>query len=91
MPKTSRRLTAHASALREVQDIRVADLTSGVRWITLGGVQLREFAANGFAQSAFDSSGFDDDIRLLRKEASPLSHSPMPWRSSTNYSSPTTN
>ena len=66
MPKTSRRLTVHSLTLREVEIVRVADLTPGMRRITLGGEQLREFtSANGFPQPAFDSSGFDDDIRLL--------------------------
>jgi NADPH-dependent ferric siderophore reductase len=66
MPKTSRRLTVHPLTLREVEVVRVADLTPGMRRITLAGEQLREFtSANGFAQPAFDSSGFDDDIRLV--------------------------
>ncbi|GAA3522339.1 hypothetical protein GCM10022222_00130 [Amycolatopsis ultiminotia] len=66
MPKTSRRLTVHPLTLREVEVVRVADLTPGMRRITLAGEQLREFtSANGLAQPAFDSSGFDDDIRLV--------------------------
>jgi NADPH-dependent ferric siderophore reductase len=66
MPKTSRRLTVHPLTLREVEVVRVADLTPGMRRITLAGEQLRDFtSANGFAQPAFDSSGFDDDIRLV--------------------------
>ncbi|WP_246843355.1 siderophore-interacting protein [Allokutzneria sp. NRRL B-24872] len=52
--------------LREVEVLRVADLTPGMRRITLGGAQLRAFtSANGFPQPAFDSLGFDDDIRLV--------------------------
>ena len=66
MPKTSRRLTAHPLTLREVEVVRVTDLTSGMRRVTLSGHQLRAFtSANGFPQPAFDSSGFDDDIRLV--------------------------
>ncbi|WP_328474629.1 SIP domain-containing protein [Actinoplanes sp. NBC_00393] len=66
MPKTARRLTVHPVTLREVEVLRVADLTPGMRRITLGGAQLRAFtSANGFAQPAFDSLGFDDDIRLV--------------------------
>ncbi|QYN36927.1 SIP domain-containing protein [Pseudonocardia sp. DSM 110487] len=66
MPKTSRRLTVHPLTLREVEVVRVEDLTPGMRRITLAGAQLREFTSpNGFAQPAFDSSGFDDDIRLV--------------------------
>jgi NADPH-dependent ferric siderophore reductase len=66
MPKTSRRLTVHALTLREVEVVRVVDLTSGMRRITLGGAQLGAFtSANGYPQPAFDSLGFDDDIRLV--------------------------
>jgi NADPH-dependent ferric siderophore reductase len=66
MPKTSRRLTVHPPTLRDVEVARVTDLTPGMRRITLTGAQLREFtSANGFAQPAFDSSGFDDNIRLV--------------------------
>ncbi|MFF5075423.1 SIP domain-containing protein [Actinoplanes sp. NPDC000266] len=66
MPKTSRRITVHPLTLREVEIVQVADLTPGMRRITLAGPQLAEFtSANGFAQPAFDSTGFDDDIRLV--------------------------
>jgi NADPH-dependent ferric siderophore reductase len=66
MPKTSRWLTVHPVALREVGVVRAVDLTPGMRRITLGGEQLRAFtSANGFPQPAFDSPGFDDDIRLV--------------------------
>jgi NADPH-dependent ferric siderophore reductase len=66
MPKTSRRLTVHPLTLREVEVARVVDLTPGMRRITLTGAQLRAFtSANGFPQPAFDSTGFDDDIRLV--------------------------
>lgn len=66
MPKTSRRLAVRPVTLREVEVVRVVDLTPGMRRVTLGGDQLREFtSANGFPQPAFGSSGFDDDIRLV--------------------------
>lgn len=66
MPKTSRRTTVHPLTLREVTVTRVTDLTPGMRRITLGGEQLGAFtSANGFAQPAFTSQGFDDDIRLV--------------------------
>lgn len=66
MPKTSRRLTVHPPTLREVEVVRTVDLTPGMRRVTLAGAQLREFtSANGFTQPAFNSSGFDDDIRLV--------------------------
>jgi NADPH-dependent ferric siderophore reductase len=66
MPKTSRRLTVHQLTLREVEVVRVTDLTPGMRRITLAGAQLRAFTSpNGFPQPAFESSGFDDDITLM--------------------------
>ncbi|MEV6304875.1 siderophore-interacting protein [Actinoplanes sp. NPDC051861] len=66
MPKTSRRITVHPLTLREVEVVRVTDLTPGMRRITLAGAQLGEFtSANGFAQPAFVSTGFDDDVRLV--------------------------
>ncbi|MFP5022489.1 SIP domain-containing protein [Pseudonocardia phyllosphaerae] len=66
MPKTSRRLTVHPLTLREVEVVRVTDLTPGMRRVTLSGRQLQAFtSANGFPQPAFDSPGFDDDISLL--------------------------
>ncbi|GAA2274551.1 hypothetical protein GCM10009853_030670 [Glycomyces scopariae] len=66
MPKTSRRLTVHALTLREAEVVRVRDLTPGMRRITLGGDQLRAFtSASGHPRPAFDSLGFDDDVRLV--------------------------
>jgi len=66
MPKTSRRITVRPLTLREVEVVGVRDLTPGMRRITLAGAQLGEFTSeNGFAQPAFDSTGFDDDIRLV--------------------------
>lgn len=65
MPKTSRGITVHPLSLREVEVVRVTDVTPGMRRITLAGAQLSEFtSANGFPQPAFNSTGFDDDIRL---------------------------
>ncbi|MET0448156.1 MAG: siderophore-interacting protein [Aeromicrobium sp.] len=66
MPKSSRRLTVRPMTLREVEVVRLVDLSPGMRRVTLAGAQLGEFTSvNGFAQPAFDSSGFDDSIRLL--------------------------
>lgn len=66
MPKTSRPLTVHPLTLRDLEVIRVADLTPGMRRITLAGEQLGAFtSSSGFAQPAFHSTGFDDNLRLI--------------------------
>jgi hypothetical protein len=41
MPRTSRRVTVHSLTLREIEVVRVVDLTPGMRRITLGDGQLR--------------------------------------------------
>ncbi|MFI1212821.1 SIP domain-containing protein [Streptomyces sp. NPDC020802] len=65
MPKTSRRLTVRPPTLREVEVVRTADITPGMRRVTLGGEQLRAFTtADGFVRRAFESPGFDDDLVL---------------------------
>lgn len=66
MPKTARQLTVFPVTLREAEVVRVADVTSGMRRITLTGSQLRAFtSASGYEQPEFVSPGFDDDIRLI--------------------------
>ncbi|WP_432105285.1 SIP domain-containing protein [Streptomyces sp. bgisy091] len=65
MPKTSRRLTVHPPTLREVEVVRIVDLTPGMRRVTLSGEQLRAFTtADGLTRPAFESQGFDDDLGL---------------------------
>ncbi|MET9107948.1 siderophore-interacting protein [Streptomyces zhihengii] len=65
MPKTSRRLTVHPPTLREVEVVRITDLTPRMRRVTLNGEQLRAFTTtDGFTRPAFESRGFDDDLGL---------------------------
>lgn len=65
MPKTARRLTVHPPTLREVEVVRVLDVTPGMRRVTLAGDQLGAFSTGeGIARPAFVSTGFDDDIAL---------------------------
>lgn len=65
MPQTSRRLTVHPPTLREVEVVRIVDVTPGMRRVTLSGEQLGPFtSADGVACPAFSSTGFDDDLGL---------------------------
>lgn len=53
---------------RNLEVIRTADVTPGMRRVTLGGSQLAEHvAANGMPVAAFSSDGFDDEFKLLLK------------------------
>ena len=66
MPKTTRRLSVHPMSLREVEVVRIEDLTPGLRRVVVGGEQLGAFTSgNGLPQPAFRSEGFDDAVRLV--------------------------
>lgn len=66
MPRNTRPTTAYPVTLRELEVCRVADVTPGMRRVTLTGTQLETFTnADGHVEPAFTSTGFDDDIRLL--------------------------
>lgn len=66
MPRNTRPTTAYPVTLRELEVCRVADVTPGMRRVTLTGTQLDTFTnADGHVEPAFTSTGFDDDIRLL--------------------------
>ncbi|MCO1337389.1 NADPH-dependent ferric siderophore reductase [Kocuria polaris] len=66
MPATVRQTTNFPVVLRELEVLRIRDLTTGMRRITLTGPQLG--AADDAAhppRQAFTSPGFDDDFRIL--------------------------
>lgn len=66
MPRHARPTTVHPIALRELEVVRVSDITPGMRRVTLTGAQLDAHElAGGVRQRAFVSTGFDDDIRLF--------------------------
>lgn len=66
MPRQNRPTTVYPIALRELEVLRVADVTPGLRRVTLTGEQLAAHRTpDGFEQREFVSAGFDDDIRLL--------------------------
>ena len=66
MSASARELRPIPVELRVLSVSRVAEVTSGMKRITLTGRQLDEFAsAEGTSRQPFASPGFDDDIRLL--------------------------
>lgn len=66
MPKTIREPVVYPISVRELQVLRVVDVSPGMRRVTLTGPQLGAFTSdNGFAQPPLRSEGFDDDIRLI--------------------------
>lgn len=66
MPRSARPNTVHPIALRELEVKRVVDVTPGLRRVTLTGPELDALTTpEGFAQQEFDSTGFDDDIKLI--------------------------
>lgn len=66
MPRTSRSISVHPVSLRKAAVVEISDLTSGMRRITLSGDEFRPFVSStGVPQPAFDSTGFDDDVRLF--------------------------
>lgn len=66
MPRSSRPLKTIPIALRQLEVLRIEDITPGMRRITLTGEELGAAALpNGSQRHAFMSTGFDDDIRLI--------------------------
>ncbi|MFT3944079.1 MAG: siderophore-interacting protein [Ancrocorticia sp.] len=66
MPRHIRPTTVYPMALRELEVLRVADVTPGMRRVTLTGHQLAAHTTpDGLEQKAFASTGFDDDVRLI--------------------------
>lgn len=66
MPQLARRTTVFPIALRELEVLRVTEVTPGMRRVTLTGEQLAAHVTrDGIAQYAFASPGFDDDVRLV--------------------------
>lgn len=66
MPRRIRPTVVHPPALRRLEVLRVEDVTSGLRRVTLTGEQLGPFTPTpGLDIPAFVSSGFDDDINIV--------------------------
>jgi NADPH-dependent ferric siderophore reductase len=66
MPRVARPTTIYPMSVRRLQVARVADVTPGMRRVTLTGDQLGAVhLAEGHDQPALASPGFDDDVRLV--------------------------
>lgn len=66
MPRSLRHYVALPVSIRELDVLRVSDVTPGMRRVTLGGDGLKaHLAENGFPVGDFRSDGFDDDIRIV--------------------------
>ena len=66
MAHSLRTIDIYPIHIRELEVLRVSDITPGMRRVTLGGEGLRaHVAANGFEVGAFRSDGFDDEFKLF--------------------------
>lgn len=66
MSRSLRPFTAHPITTRVLEVLRVADVTPGMRRVTLGGAGLHAHTApNGMPVAAFRSDGVDDEFKLL--------------------------
>lgn len=68
MARSPRPLDVYPITTRTLEVLRVADVTPGMRRVTLGGPELvAHVAANGYPVAAFRSDGFDDEGKLILK------------------------
>ncbi|WP_297008021.1 siderophore-interacting protein [uncultured Corynebacterium sp.] len=65
MPRISRDTDIYPISLRELEVLRVEDLTPAMRRITFGGSGLLAHTRDGEPVPALVSDGFDDDVRLI--------------------------
>ncbi|MFT3799112.1 SIP domain-containing protein [Microbacterium sp.] len=66
MARSLRPLSVYPITTRTLEVLRVADVTPGMRRVTLGGPELAAHtAANGYPVAAFRSDGFDDEGKLI--------------------------
>lgn len=66
MARSLRPLDVYPITTRTLEVLWVADVTPGMRRVTLGGAELAaHVAANGYPVAAFRSDGFDDEGKLI--------------------------
>lgn len=65
MPRISRDTDIYPISLRELEVLRVEDITPAMRRVTFGGAGLLAHTRDGEPVPALVSDGFDDDVRLI--------------------------
>jgi NADPH-dependent ferric siderophore reductase len=79
MPRSLRPTTIHPITTRTLQVLRVADVTPGMRRVTLGGPELKAHtAANGFPVDEIHCDGFDDHCKFILRHPDLPADAPAP-------------
>lgn len=79
MPRSLRPMTIHPITTRTLEVLRVADVTPGMRRITLGGPGLRAHtAANGYPVEEIHCDGFDDHCKFILRHPDLPADAPTP-------------
>lgn len=65
MPRISRDADIYPITMRELEVLRVEDITPGMRRIVFGGAGLKAHTRDGGDVPAIVSDGFDDDMRMI--------------------------
>lgn len=79
MPRSLRPTTIHPITTRTLQVLRVADVTPGMRRVTLGGPELKAHTAtNGFPVDEIHCDGFDDHCKFVLRHPDLPADAPTP-------------
>lgn len=81
MAGTVREVEVFPIRMRELDVLRVEDVTPGMRRVTVGGPSMDQHVRDGIVIPAVRTSGFDDDIKLL--PADPVTGT-LPFEEPTN-------
>lgn len=92
MARTSRHGDVHPISLRELEVLRIEDITPGMRRIIFGGPGLGTHEIDGVEMPALVSDGFDDDMRLIfphpetgdRPYPAPIGDGSLDWTAEVN-------
>jgi NADPH-dependent ferric siderophore reductase len=92
VPRISRDTDIYPISLRELEVVRVADVTPGMRRVIFGGPGLHAHTRDGVAVPDLVSDGFDDDIRIIfpdpvtgdRPYPAPIADGRLDWTAEVN-------